>query len=926
MSPEDPTSHSENSIPDPASARMHDEDPRLATHSETPAATRPSRRLRIAGLVVLLLILLGIAGFFLVRNRVGAEMRANLPQFDGSLTVYGLAAPVTVQRDAHGVPHIHASSMNDLVFAQGYITAQDRLWQMDLLRRHAAGELAAIFGRSALDIDRVQRILQLRAAADRAVAALPAEQKHELEVYARGVNASIAAQHDHLPIEFRLLGFRPALWTPRDSILVELSMFQELTNGFPEKLGHEALAAQLPPELVADLYPIGSWRDHPPGQPIPDVTAPQQNIPDIPLDESQSKLSRPAAMSPANLLALRQTLAIFQNLCDTCVAGSNGWAVSGERTASGKPMLSNDMHLALSLPGTWYEADLQAENPAPIAPFHVAGITLPGTPFVVVGHNQHIAWGFTNLGADVQDLYVEHTRGTPAGAEYQTSTGSWRAVRYQSEVIHVRGSADVTLDVPLTHHGNMDTPIITNLYPNERRSLSLQWTVYDPANLSAPFFAVNFASDWTSTLSAFSNFGLPLNLMYADDQGHIGYHTVGRIPIRGDVNNPGPLSPVPVDVTAPNGSAHEWAGYIPFDQLPQAFDPPDGVLATANARVTLDGYRYPITLNWMAPYRTERIYKVLEASAGQSPEASAEKLPEAGAGGALAPIHKLTPADMLALQNDVFSELDQVIAQRLAYSIDHADGPLKSDKQLHQAADLLRKWNGSVDANAAAPAIVNAEREAFWPMLLAPMLAPQLATQIAQGADLSKMKNLPPDVARTANLWQLYTWGERSSVEEQMLMHTPVRWLPPGFATWNDFLAAVVKRGLRESNAPDDLSTWQQGKAHPLNIQHPIFSQWKLLQWIIGVPTGTGPQERSGDGTTVRQAGAGFGSSERFTTDLSNPDRTTLNVVLGQSGNPVSPWFMDQFQDWLHGNTYALPFSPPSVQAATTHTLTLNPR
>jgi penicillin amidase len=926
MSPEDSNESTETRpiVPEPATIR--DEEPQLATREEPPAPVRSGRKLRIAGVVFLVLVVLAIAGFFLERHHIGTEMRANLPQLDGSLTVYGLAAPVTVQRDAHSVPHIHASSMDDLIFAQGYITAQDRLWQMDILRRHAAGELSEILGRSALEIDRFQRTLQIRASADRAAAALPADQKHWLEVYARGVNASIVAQHDHLPVEFRLLGYQPRSWTPRDSILIEVTMFQQLTSGFPEKLGHEALAAQLPPDLIADLYPIGSWRDHPPGQPIPDLTAPQQNIPDVPLDESQSKLRRPAAMSTANLLALKQTLELVKGPCDTCVAGSNGWAVSGARTASGKPMLSNDEHLALSVPDIWYEADLQAENPAPIAAFHVAGLTLPGAPFVIFGHNQHVAWGFTNLGADVQDLLIEHTRGTTSGAEYETSSGVWRAVRYQPEVIHIRGSADVTLDVPLTHHGNMDTPIITSLYPNERRSLSLQWTVYDPANLTAPFFAVDFATDWTSMLSAFSTLGLPLNLMYADDQGHIGYHAVGRIPIRGDINNPAPLSAVPVDAAAPDASLHEWAGYIPFDQLPQAFDPADGLLATANARVTLDVYRYPITLNWMAPYRTERIYKVLEASAGQSVEASTEKLPEAGTGGTLAPIHKLTPADMLALQNDVFSELDQVIAQRLAYSIDHASGPLKDDKQLRQAADLLRKWNGNVDATAAAPAIVNVERNAFWAMLLIPKLAPQFAPLIVQGADLSKMKNLPPDATKAANLWNLYTWGERGSVEEQMLMHTPARWLPAGFATWNDFLAATVKRGLSDARVPSDLSTWQQGKAFPLNIQHPVFSRVRPLQWLVGKRIETGPQSQSGDGTTVKQVGAAFGPSERFTTDFGNPDNTTLDIVLGQSGNPASPWFMDQFQDWLHGSTYSLPFSPAAIQAATTHTLTLNPR
>ncbi|MDP9051093.1 MAG: penicillin acylase family protein, partial [Acidobacteriota bacterium] len=346
-------------------------------------------------------------------------------------------------------------------------------------------------------------------------------------------------------------------------------------------------------------------------------------------------------------------------------------------------------------------------------------------------------------------------------------------------------------------------------------------------------------------------------------------------------------------------------GYIPFTELPQAFDPADGVLATANARVTLDGYRYPITLNWMAPYRTERIYKVLEAN----------------------PIHKLTAPDMLALQTDVFSELDQVIAQRLAYSIDHSTGPLKDDKQLHQAADLLRKWNGNVDASAAAPAIVNVSRTAIWPMLLIPKLAPQLADQIVQGTDLSKIKSPSPEVAQAANLWRFYTWGERASVEEQMLTHTPARWLPPGYATWEDFLAAVVKRGLRDARAPNDLTTWQQGKAFPLNIQHPIFSRAAMVeQRLIGARTSTGPQSQSGDGTTVRQAGAAFGPSERFTADLGDPDRTSLNIVLGESGNPLSPWFMDQFHDWLSGTTYPLPFNPASIRAATTHALTLNPR
>jgi penicillin amidase len=936
------------------------QDPESEAAPDAPTRRSAGHRLLVFCLVFALVSALATSAFLAGRHFIRNAMRQNLPQLDGSLTVYGLAAPVTVARDARGVPHIRASSMDDLIFAQGYVTAQDRLWQMDLLRRHASGQLAAILGRSMLEHDRLQRILQLRAAADRAIAVLPADQRHWLDLYARGVNASIAAQRAHLPVEFRLLAYQPAPWTPRDSILVEIALFQELTTGFPAKLGREALAEHLSPDLIADLYPVGSWRDHYPGQPIPDVSAPQPEFNDMPLDESQSHLRRPGApsisrslrngwdsantTSPSDLLSLNRTLALFHAPCSACVAGSNAWAVSGSRTASGKPLLSNDMHLSLAAPELWYEADLQAANPAPLADFHAAGVTLPGTPFVISGHNDHVAWGFTNLGADVQDLYIEHTRGTPFGTEYQLPNGAWRAVRYQTEVIHVRGSADVILDVPLTRHGDTDIPIVSSLFPTERRSLSLRWTIYDPANLTAPFFAVDSASDWTSMLAAFAAWGGPAqNLIYADDAGHIGYHALGRIPIRGDIDNPSPLSPVPTDATAPDAPAHEWVGTIPFDQLPQAFDPPDGVLATANASVISPGYRYPITLNWMAPYRTERIYRVLESSPERVLEASPVKVPETspakisqaspakgsfpGPGETLAPSHPLTAQDMLILQNDVISEPDLILAQRLAYSIDHATGPLKNDPTLHQAADILRKWNGSVDANASAPAIVNAARAALWPMLLIPRLAPEAAAPLAQGANLSKVKNLRADAARAANLWQLYTWGERSSVEEQLISHAPARWLPSGFATWDDFLAAVVQRGLRVAHAPRDLRGWQQGSAFPLQIDHPIFSRATLLaRLLLDVPTGTGPLPQSGDLTTVKQVGHAFGPSERFTADLSDPDRTTLNLVLGQSGNPASPWYMDQLQSWLHGTTYPLPFTPAATQPTITHTLILTPR
>ncbi len=853
------------------------------------------RRIFFRTLIVLtaLVLIAATAGFLYARHWVHQAMRDSLPQLDGAIAIPGLSAPVTVERDNQGVPHIRAASVDDLVVAQGYITAQDRLWQMETLRRHAAGTLAEILGSALIPHDRAQRTMQIRVAADRAIAVLPPDQLHWLTLYASGVNASIEAQRAHLPLEFRILRYEPDPWTPRDTILVALAMFQDLTNSFPDELDREALSARLPATLLADLYPVGSWRDHPPAQPTIDLTAPQKDIPDIPLDESQSSLTTPPHIQ--DLLAAHQILAPV-SACDGCKAGSGNWVVSGAHTASGKPLLSNDMHLNHGVPGTWYQADLEA--PTPTGEFHVSGVSLPGSPFIIVGHNAHIAWGFTNLGATVQDLEIEHLRGTGNTAEFQTPAGAWQPVLHQQEVIHVKGGEDVVLDVLATQHGNQITPIISGIYPSEKRTLSLTWTIYDPANLNQPFFAVNSATGWPDLHAAFANWGGPSqNLVFADDQGHIGYHAIGRVPIRGSLTQPSPISPVPTDAL---DTTQQWAGYIPFDQLPQAFDPPNGILATANARVTPDDYLYPITLDWSAPYRNERIWKVLTERA-------------------LSTKDHLTSADMLALQTDVYSDVDHVIAQRLAYAIDHATAPAFTDKsaakRLHQAADLLRDWDGNVDADAAAPAIVDAARTALWPLLLDPQLSPEPET--ATGSK---------PVHHAFDASQLYVWGEKAFAEEWLIMHAPARWLPAKYPTWDDLLTASVVEGLRNAQAPFDLAKWRYGQANPIDIEHPIFSQSPILQLLIDRPIGTGPQPQSGDHTTVKQVGRSFGPSERFTADLSNLDHSTLNIVLGQSGNPASPWFMSQWPVWYHGTTLPMPFTNSAVDATITHTLTLTPK
>jgi penicillin G amidase len=767
-------------------------------------------------------------------------MRSSLPQVDGILRVGSLSQPVTVRRDVHGVPHIAAANMDDLIFAQGFVTAQDRLWQLDMARRFASGNLAEILGSRAIEHDRVQRILEIGAAADAALGAMSPTDRHFLDDYARGVNAYMSQTQDHLPAEFRLLHYRPAPWTPRDSMLVAMNLVQTLSVTFPTKLAREKVEARLhQPMLIDDLYPVSSWRDHPPISTTPDITAPQE-VPQIPLDSTQTSVRR----NVDDLLRLEQLLPSVQVPdCEDCAPGSNNWVVSGEHSVTGEPLLSNDMHLDHTIPDTWYEAQMTSGD------FNVAGLTLPGVPFVIAGHNSNIAWGFTLLYADLQDVYVEQTDGNV----YKTAQG-WQPFLKDHEVIHVRGGSDVTLDVLRTNHG----PVITPLLPHETRTLALRWTVYDPAAVTLPFYQLDSATNWEQFRTALSNLGgPPQNVVYADTQGNIGYQAAGKIPTR-----PHGLTGIPITDTN-----HEWQGYIPFDQLPSVYNPPGGILATANSRVTPDGYAYPMTLDWGSPYRNERIWKVLASKP------------------------KLSAADMLALQNDVYSTLDQELAQRFTYAIDHAAHP---SHRLRDAADLMRTWDGNVTIPSVAATIVDATRDALWPMMLKPRL----------GED-----------------WQLYRWASSSFAQEQIVTGQARRWLPNEYSNWNDFLAAAVERGMSALNAPLELKSWQYGKAHPVEVEHPLYGG---IPWMRGW-TGTGVQPQSGDGTTVKQVSRIFGPSERLTVDLSDLDKSTLNLVIGQSGDPLSPNYMDQWPYWYRGTTFPLPFSDAAVHQAAAHTLTLIP-
>lgn len=826
----------------------------LATHpynrisqmtTPTLSPSVPRSRFRIARLLKTLLglFLLSAVAFGLYLYSVA---RAALPQLDGQVKVSGLSAPVKITRDSHGVPTIEAANLPDLFFAQGYVMAQDRLWQMDIMRRFAAGELSEIFGPDVLAHDREQRILGLRAAARQSLELYSPRDRAFLDAYARGVNAYIQERSNRLPIEFRILRYRPAPWTAEDTALMAARMVQNL-NHYPylSALRKEKFLARLGPELTADLFVNSSWHDRAPSKaPVRLGEPDQNNHPNSNQDDNVTR-SRPYPAFASAPPAVTEF--------SVPRPGSNNWVISGAHTVSGKPLLSNDMHLDHQMPNLWYEVHLRSGD------FDVAGVSLPGVPFVIVGHNQRIGWGFTNVGPTVEDLFIETLNDK---GQYLTPQG-WQSLNHRREVIHVKNAPDVVLDVPITRHG----PIITELIPGEKRPLALRWTLYDGTH--NPFFDLNSAQNWEQFLSAISTFDAPgQNIVYADVDGHIGYHATGHIPIRASGDGSLPV----------NGSdnAHEWTGYVPFDKLPGIFDPPWGILATANGRITPDGYPYSLSVEWDAPWRTERIYRVLESG------------------------KKFAPADMLTLQTDAHSAFDRFCADRFVYVLDHAQN---LSPRARQARDLMRDWDRIMNADSAAALIEVRSRAELARMLL--------------DAKLSTTAHSAAPVLSPAD----YKWSMASVWLENILQKQPKRWLPEKYPNFDAVIVAAVNAALDSPELPSQLTDWRLGRAFPLTIQHPVLGKFPLIsRW-----TGPGRVEQAGDGFTVKQASGLLGPSERLTVDFSNLDQSTLNTVTGQGGNFLSPYYMDQWKAWYQGFTFPLPFSAEAVEKSKNHVLMMEP-
>jgi penicillin amidase len=797
-----------------------------------------------------LLTILAVAAAFAWFYRTA---HSSLAQLDGTITVPGLAAPVTVIRDAHGVPHVTAASLEDLFFAQGYVTAQDRLWQMDMTRRAGGGELSEILGAIVLssppsrssgaprprttlvDYDKTQRILRLRAVAERVAAQLPERDKMIFSAYAHGVNAYIDQHRDHLPIEFHILRYQPRAWSVADSVLVAISMSQLLNPQYGMEYWREKIGEKLSPELMADLYPFSSRRDHPPGQ---DSTS----APGRPWEQIEEIID---AVPPSDRQRSRARAYASTDSCEACLPGSNNWVVSGAHTTTGKPLLSNDMHLQHRMPAVWYELQLHSGE------FNVEGFTLPGMPLVVVGHNQRIAWGFTNLNPDVQDLFVENFN---EAGEYQSPSG-WQKPENDHEVIHVKGEPDVALDVQVTRHG----PIISELFQGETRKLALGWLIYDSRSITTPLFEVDSAQNWEQFRAAFAKFATPSqNVVYGDVDGNIGYQAMGFVPIRASGDGTVPVSGA--------DGKHDWTGYLPFDKMPSVYNPPSGIIATANAKITPDGYPYQLATQWFPPYRTARIYEVLEE-----------------------PRKKFSPGDMLALQTDITSNYDRFFAKSFVAAIDHNN---KASARAKEAAAIMRGFDGFMAAKSAAATIEVKSRQALWELLLEPKLGPD---------------------------WTRYEWSESSVALENIVRDRPNRWLAPGYANFDELLAAAVESAVKD--APSDLRSWQYGQAFPVEISHTVLAAVPgLKHWA-----GPGRQPQSGGGFTVKQVGRTFGPSERMTVDFSNLDASTFNIVLGESGQAFSPYYMDHWPAWYGNSTFTLAYSDAAVQGAKAHELRLEP-
>jgi penicillin amidase len=762
------------------------------------------------------------------------------------LRLQGLRERVTVRRDERGIPYIEAANLADLSFAQGYVTASDRLWQMDFMRRSMRGEAAEVLGNAVLQQDKMFRTYGFAQVAEAEVAGASREAREQLEAYARGVNAYMdSLDAKALPPEFQILQYRPKPWTPADSLLIVKLFFEFLSDTWQTDIMRAALqnvpadkrAALLVETSPLDVVVVGSDKAKP--------GASSQSGADVNLD---------------TLRALNEMRAVMAGVAERLGAldlnreASNNWVVSGKRTASGKPLLANDPHLLASAPSIWYMVHLSAPG------LRVAGVTSPGLPGVVIGHNDRIAWGFTNTGPDVADVYAEKV--DPENARsYMTPTG-WREVEVRREEIKIRSSftsaETVTqfFEVTTTRHG----PVV---FEREGVRYALRWTALEPKLTDVTgFFAINTARNWTEFQAALSHYTGPMqNMVYADVDGHIGYTAAGRVPLRksGDGS-------LPYDGSTDAG---EWTGYIPFDKLPRLFDPPGGIIVTANQRVVGTDYPYLLTHEWAAPYRARRILEMLEAKP------------------------KLTIDDFRAIQGDTFSIPASIFARETVKALQPV---VKEDEKLRAALASLKSWDARIVPDSTLAPLIAEMRLAFRNRIMKALLGEALAKQ--------------------------YSWGNGGTLVDRLITEQPREWLPPEFKSYAELLMACYTdaRAALTKRLGADEAQWTWGRYTQVSFSHPLS-----LIPLIGQQFVIPPFPQTGAGANLTTVNVGRSVSMRFIADASDWDRTQQGITLGESGLPTSPHWKDQLEDWRNVTPRVFPFSRAAVERATRETTVLMP-
>ena len=772
----------------------------------------------------------------LAAGAFGYLLRRPLPPLDGELRLKGLSAPVDIVRDRWGIPHISARNPLDAYFAQGFCHAQDRLWHMELTRRLTAGRLAEVFGKLALDVDRFHRRLGLHRAAQREWDAADADLRDMLRAYAAGVNACldglVAAKK--LPAEFVLARFQPEPWRPVDTLGFARYLAYSQTPNWESELVRSRLIARLGYAGASSLEP--------------DVWQPDSDA--LPRLEDWGPPERP---EPGELPPI-------------ALAGgpgaSNAWVVSGARSSTGKPLLANDPHMFPRLPSVFYEVHLAAGGE-----LNVAGASAPGAPGVIIGHNRHIAWGITASMADAADLYVE--RLDPGDSRRTEFAGRWESGTLVREVISVKGQAKPWIeDVLVTRrHGPLITP--TPSLADEHRPLAMRSMVLEAESAASAILAINRAVSWDEFRAAASRWGTPaMNLTYADAEGNIGYQMVGSVPVRergeGLVPSPGWTG------------QYEWRGTIPFDELPRAFNPPDGLWANANHNVATRSPHF-FSREFIDPARYRRIRQVLESK----------------------PRH--SAVDFGALQADEVSLPARRIA---AVLVDHVRPrrPLEA-----RALDELRRWDGRVSADSAAASVYEVFRNELLRARHAEAVGDLLASLQGVGPH--------PLVGATNSHYFLQTHRVLDFVENN----------PDDPAVQRAFQASVA--WLSRKLGPN-VAVWHWGRLHQLRLEHALSAR-KPLGALFNIPS----FPWSGDLETVRAGGSWPGeyravgpiSAYRFIADCGDWDSSLSCIPGGQSGQRGSPHYADQVDAWRRVAYHPLSFTRPAIARVQRHSLRLVP-